>query len=135
MVTRERPTWRPKVMLPLGATPVLVVVGGLGAAWIAAHPATAKGWILSSIDALGAGTPEAARAGWAAGSERGSNVERPDRTSGWGDHITATYVLDTPKGGWTPLDRTHYQELVTDRGGDDGMWRVTAANRCEESTP
>ncbi|MCU1358579.1 MAG: hypothetical protein JWM89_3997 [Acidimicrobiales bacterium] len=121
-------------MLLLGATAVLVVVGGLGAAWIAAHPATAKGCILSSIDAPGAGTPEAARVRWAAGVERGINVERPDRTSGSGDHITATYLLDPPKGGWTPPDRTHYQELVTDRG-DDGVWRVTAANRCEEWTP
>lgn len=121
-----------KGRIVLGTVAVLVITAGLGLAWLASQPTTSKACTLgASQDEVGAGTPEAARIRWAAEHDLGVDGEHPDRTSGSGDRVTATYVLDGPPRGPSDPDRTYLQEIVTERG-DDGVWRVASANTCEQ---
>ena len=129
---RERPTIRRKAVLLLRITAVLVVVGGLGLAWVANWPSISKACtVAASIDEVGAATPEAARIRWARQNSRDIDIEHPDRTSGSGDHVTATYILERPAADWADPDHTYLQEVVTERGNDD-VWRVVSANKCTQ---
>ena len=90
---RERPTIRRKAVLLLRITAVLVVVGGLGLAWVANWPSISKACtVAASIDEVGAATPEAARIRWARKTSLDVDIEDPDRTSGSGDHVTVVLM-------------------------------------------
>lgn len=123
----RRRTW-PFLLLAV----VVVVVGAAGFVWVSARPSTSTACTLgAAIDEVGGPTAAASRARWAAATEMGVDIEHPDETSGSGDRVTATYVLDGPDRGPADPDRTYYWEVVTERGSDD-VWRVTEANTCEE---
>lgn len=113
---------------------VLVVAGGLGLAWVATRPPVSKFCSGGApIDEVGGPTPEAARTRWGGEYPLQYDVERPDRTSGSGDRATAIYLLPTPKADWADPDHTFFEELVTERG-NDGVWRVVGASKCEQWT-
>jgi len=119
---------RPLLLL----TGVLVVVSALGVVWVATRPSTSTACTLGATrDEVGAPTPEASRARWPTEHGLGIDVEHPGRTSGSGDRVTATYVLDGPERGPTDLDRTYFRKVVTERGAD-GVWRVVSVNTCEQ---
>lgn len=118
----------------LRAAAVLVIVGGLGIAWMATRPSVSKLCTLgASIDEVGAATPEAARIRWAAQLGLDVDIEAPDRVSGSGDRVTARYHLEAPDVPVADPDRTWFQEVVTERD-DDGVWRVASANECQQWT-
>jgi len=130
----ERPTVRRKGVLLLRTMAVLVVVAGVGLAWVATRPVTSQICTAAgSIDEVGAGTPEAARIRWAAQLTLDVDIKDPDRISGSGDRITAEYRL----GDLEPIpgerNGTAFRDIVTERGDDD-VWRVVSANRCERWT-
>lgn len=132
METRgKRPSIRRKALLVLRATAVLVVVGSLGTAVVAALPSVSKFCtVAGSIDEVGAATPGAARTRWAASVNLEIDIEAPDSTTVSGDRLTATYLLERPRTKWANPDHTYLQEIVTERSDDD-VWRVTGANKCE----
>lgn len=129
---RVRPTIRRKGVWVLGAAAALVVVGGLASAWVLSRPTVSKFCVGGApIDEVGAATPEAARRRWSSQYPSEYEIERPERTSVSGDRATAIYLLPTPEVDWANPDHTYFRQIVTERG-DDEVWRVVGASRCEQ---
>lgn len=129
-------TRRGRGPLVVGIAVVLVVVGALGLVWATTRPSTSTACTLGgsiNVASPGAATPEGARSRWAAELHLEIDVERPDRVSGSGDTVTATYLLDRPDLEPVTPNRTHFREIVTERG-DDRVWRVVDSRRCEQWT-
>lgn len=118
----------------MGGAAGLLVLSGLGVAWAANQPSTFRACTLGmAIDPVGASTAQAARVRVAAGADFEFDVNHPDELTESADRSTAIYFLDGPEQGPTDPSLTYYQQLVVDRG-DDGIWRVVDANRCERGT-
>ena len=126
----HRLVWRHRLAM-LGAA--VVVVCGSWVAWVASRPPGYKACVGGmTIDEVGAVTPEAARVRWN-GYPLEIDIEHPDRVSGSGDRATAIYVLPTPEADWGDPDHTYFREVITERGDDD-VWRVVGASKCEQWT-
>ncbi len=102
-------------------------MGVLGMVWVTTRPSTSRACTLgATIDEV---TPGASRAQWATEHGLGMMSSNLDRTSGSGDRVTATYVLDGPGRGPTDPDRAYLRRVVTERGADD-VWRVVSGYWC-----
>jgi len=109
---------------------LVVVLGGLGVAWLASQPGESTLCTLAgSLDPGGAATAEEARTRFAHEHQLDIDVDRPDELSRSDDRETAIYHLDGPERGPTDPSHTYYRQLVAER--DDAGWRIVDANRCE----
>lgn len=135
MANPARPTTPRRRGRPLVAGVVgVVLVGGLGLAWAANQPSTFRMCTLGlAVDPVGASTAQGARVRFAEGADLDVAVNEPDELTESADRSTAIYFLDGPERGPVDPSRTYYRQLVVERG-DDGVWRVVDANRCERGT-
>lgn len=131
---RERSSVRFELRARSVAAALVVVIGGLGLAWVVTRPTVSTGCAEHAIaDAEGAATPAAARMKMASGSSSAVDLRHPDDISGSGDRVTAKYTEQRPDLDRVTPGRTYYRQLVTERGDDD-RWRVVEDDQCERWT-
>lgn len=127
--SREAPSIARKVILLTRTSIVMLVLAGVGVAGVANLPATARACIGGMpIDRTGGTTPQKARTRWLAKADRGIDVDHPDKLSESHKQVTAIYLRDGPHPS-----HTYYTRVVVERGDDD-VWRVVDAPRCDSWT-